>query len=97
MTTIQEVGELFGLQAVGSGRDEAVSMTTDTSMSDKLVMMEGGTVLIQSKPVSYEGDKAVFDPSAMTPGVLYSFFIKGERLWVMKEMNGDIGFYCLGE
>ena len=98
MDTIQMVGEILEPQIIEvGGGDVTVSLTMDTSFADKLLMSEEGAMLIQNKPVEYEGDTPVVNPSAMVPEVPYIFSVYGKRVWAVKEINGEIGLYYLAE
>lgn len=95
MATIQIAGTESDeiLTATELNPPSVTSLTTDSYPVQKWI---GSRLLDDGKAVEYEGDKPVINPSAMIEGQPYPVLLYGEKVWVVKEANGEVSFYHLG-
>ena len=81
------------ITATESSPKSVTSSTTDSYPVQKWL---GSQLLDDGKAVEYEGDKPVINPSVMIQGQPYPVLLYGEKVWVIKEANGEVSFYHLG-
>ena len=81
------------ITATESSPKSVTSSTTDSYPVQKWL---GSQLLDDGKAVEYKGDKPIINPSVMTEGQLYPVLLYGEKVWVIKEANGEVSFYHLG-
>ena len=96
MTTMQIAGTESSetITATELSQKSVTSSTTDSYPVQKWL---GSQLIDDGKAVEYEGDKPVINPSVMTEGQPYPVLLYGEKVWVVKEANGEVSFYHLGE
>ena len=96
MATLQFAGESSGesLTITESSLPVVMSLTADSYPTQ---MWLGEKLLDHGKAVEYEGDKPVVNPAAMVEEQLYPIIIYGVKAWVVKEADGEVNFYYLGD
>ncbi len=97
MTIVQLAGE-----KAKSENTAGVDYTTVSSAVDYHGMeMWTGSMedepIVHHKPVEYEGDNPVLNPSAMIVGYLYPVTLYGKLTVARKDQSGEISFFGIPE
>ena len=74
-----------------------VSWTNETIVAETRMGWEGRYLVDRPRPVAYEGDNPIIDPSAMMDEHPYRVLAFGQEIWVVKTVDGTLTFYALSE
>ena len=97
MTTLQRVGEVAELESVTESDRYAMSSGIDYHAMEIWTGFATDEPIVYHRPVEYEGDKPVLNPSAMIADYPYVVILYGQWTVARKDPSGEISFFGLPE
>ena len=93
MATVQMVGEEAELEHTVTSRYFRISSVVDSHAVEMLTGTNEYDPIVRYKPVDYEGDRLILNPSAMLVEYPYTFTMYGQLTVAIKDMSGSVNFF----
>ena len=95
MATLQIAGEKLEDQNTVGSHDTTISSAIDSHYLEIWTGTNEDAPIVRHKPVEYEGDKPILNPSAMVVGYPYQVILYGQFTFAIKAEDGTIDFFGL--